>query len=404
MASPLPGLRIRRSRLALAPILFALVATTSGATATPVDAACGSFQSRVDNASAGSTITIPACTFNESVVIRKRLTINAYGATIDAGGRSNGLRIEASDVTVNGLHVKNASGGSHDGAIHSNGISRLSLFKVKIYNSATVCLSLNGGSGHRIIKTSMKWCGKEGYFGNKLSDTLFRRNWIHHNNTDLKWNPQDEAGGGKIMDSSGIKFARNKVWKNGGPGIWFDNGVRNVTVKYNRTWQNHESGIMFEISNGANIYGNKVWRNGFGHAAWAFGPGILISSSDNALVHDNTVAWNARGISVISQNRPTSPHTGNRIYNNVVASKEGKFVTGFYDDHGGSLFSSSNGNSGSGNRYWVGANEPSTDRFGWNGPRSTLSSYNGTPGESGGKYVSRATRDAILKAAGIPLS
>ena len=191
MASPLPGLRIRRSRLALAPILFALVASTSGATATPVDAACGSFQSRVDNASAGSTITIPACTFNESVVIRKRLTINAYGATIDAGGRAHGLRIEANDVTVNGLHVKNASGGAHDGAIHTGGASRFTLRRAKIYDSATVCLSLNTGTGVRIIKTSLKRCGKEGYFGNKLTDLTFRKNWIHHNNVNLGLGPTE---------------------------------------------------------------------------------------------------------------------------------------------------------------------------------------------------------------------
>ncbi len=394
----------RRRHAILAVASLALVAASSVAAPVATNAACGSFQSRVNNAATGSTITIPKCTFHESVVINKRLTINAYGATIDAGGAAHGLRIQANDVTVKGLYVKNASGGAHDGAIHTSGASRFTLYRAKVFDSATVCLSLNGGSGHRILKTSLKRCGKEGYFGNQLTNTLFRHNWIHHNNTNLAWNSQDEAGGGKVMASSSITFAKNKVWSNGGPGIWFDNGVKSVVVKHNRTWNNHESGIMFEISSGAQIYGNDVWGNGFGHAAWGFGAGILISSSDNTTIHHNTVAWNARGISVISQNRPTSPHKDNRVHDNVIISKTGSFVAGFYDDHGGSLYSSANNNRGWDNRYWIGGGSSSTDRFMWNGGRSTLSSYNATPGEAHGKYISKAKRDSILRAEAMPLS
>jgi nitrous oxidase accessory protein NosD len=398
------ALRVTR-RLTVVAVAATVLATAAAvAQPSPTEAACGSFQGRVNNASTGSTITIPKCTFHESVVVNKRLTIKAHGATIDAGGAAHGIRIQANDVTIKGLHVRNASGGAHDGAIHTSGASRLTLDHVKVYDSATVCLSLNGGSGHRILHTGLKRCGKEGYFGNGLSNTLFRHVRIHDNNTNLAWNPQDEAGGGKIMASTNITFARNKVWDNGGPGIWFDNGVKNVVVKHNRVWNNHESGIMFEISDGARIYRNEVWRNGYGNAAWGFGPGILVSSSDNASVHHNTVAWNARGISVISQNRPTSPHKGNLIHDNVIVSATGSFVTGFYDDHGGSLFSASNGNRGWDDRYWVGTSQPSGDRFHWNGPRSTLSAYNSTPGEARGAYISKATRNKILRKHGMPLS
>jgi Right handed beta helix region len=376
-----------------------LASTPSGA-----DAACGSFQSRVDSARAGSTITIPKCVFHEGVTIRKRLTINAYGATIDAGGRANGLLIEADDVTVNGVTVTGANGGDHDGAVHTNGVSRFTLRDAHINHNATVCLSLNGGSGHRIIHSSLKYCGKEGFFGNGLKDTLFKDDWIAYNNVKRAFDPQEEAGGGKVMASTGITFDHNKVWSNGGPGIWFDNGVTNAVVKYNRVYGNSESGIMFEVSTGAKIYKNSVWRNGFGHAVWGWGAGILISSSDKADVHNNVLAWNARGISVISQDRQLSPHIGNVVHDNVIVSKTASFVTGFYDDHGGSLFESSNGNRGYDNRYWVGTGEPSGDRFAWNGPKSTLSSYNATLGEAGGTYVSKATRNSILKARHMPLS
>ena len=116
-------------------------------------------------------------------------------------------------------------------------------------------------------------CGKEGYFGNGLTDVLFQGNHIHHNNVSLGYDPQSEAGGGKVMASQDIRFVDNEVDHNGGPGIWFDNGVSDVTVRGNRSHDNHESGIMFEISSGASITDNAVWNNGFGHAAWGFGAG-----------------------------------------------------------------------------------------------------------------------------------
>lgn len=395
---------IQGRSLALVTALAVALVGVVGVSAPPtVEAACGSFQNRVNKAAPGSRIKIPKCTYRESVVISKPLTIDAYGVTIDARGAQHGLLIQANDVTVNGVTVTNASGGDHHGAVQVNSASRFTLRRAKVHDSATVCLTLNGGAGHRIIKSNLMRCGKEGYFGNGISKTKFIGNWIHHNNTDLKWDPQVEAGGGKIMASRGITFAWNKVWANGGPGIWFDTGVRNVVVKKNRVWNNHESGIMFEISNGARILGNKVWGNGFGHAAWGFGAGILISSSDNAKIRYNTVAWNARGISVISQKRPTKPHKGNVISDNVIISDTGRFVTGFYDDHGGSLFYGANGNRGYDNRYWIGASQPSGERFHWKGPRTTLAAYNQTRGEQRGRYISTTKRNAILRSKNMPI-
>lgn len=400
-----PGRRTARSgRVRALLVALALAATAVGAPTQVSDtsAACGSFQSMVDSASSGSTITIPPCTYTEIVEVRKPLTINAAGVTIDGGNtRAYGLKILANDVTVNGLTVTRVNGGAHVGAVWTTGISRFTFRDGVARDSATVCVSLNGGSGHRILDSRMTGCGKEGYFANGTTDILFKGNRIDHNNTNLAFDPQSEAGGGKVMASTGVTFDSNEVDHNGGPGIWFDNGVTNVTVMNNSSHDNHESGIMFEISSNATISNNAVWNNGFGHAAWGFGAGILISSSDGARIIGNTVAWNARGISVISQGRNLSPHNGNEIRDNVIVSQTGSFVVGFYDDHGGSLFTNSNSNSGSGNRYWIGAAEPSNDRFQWSGPRSTLSAYNGTPGEEGGSYLSTSARDAALSAAGI---
>jgi parallel beta-helix repeat protein len=388
----------------LGAVVLAVVSLGVSAPASPVSAACGSFQGRVDAASSGSSITIPSgCVFKEDVEIRKALTINAAGAVIDGENtRAYGLSVFASDVTVNGLTVKRIRSETHKGAVWTtSGASRFTFRDGRALDSATICISLNGGSGHRIIRSQMSGCGKEGYFLNGVSGALFEGNDIHSNNLAGAFDDHGENGGGKAMASQDLTFKNNRVHDNRGPGIWFDNGVKRVTVTGNRVYGNADDGIFFEISDTATISGNVVWNNGFANPRWAFGAGILISSSDRAVIAGNIVANNARGISVVSQARPTAPHTGNVIRNNTVIQKGTAFVTGFYDDHGGSLFSSGSGNAGSGNKYWVGGSEPSTDRFGWNGPRSRLSSYNGTPGEQDATYLSTSQKDAVLAAAGI---
>jgi hypothetical protein len=324
--------------------------------------------------------------------------------TIDGDNvRSGGLRVTASDVTVNGLTVTRVrASDAYYGAVWTTGVSRFTFRGGVARDSSPICISLNGGSGHRIIDSELSGCSKEGFMTNQVTDSSFVGNHIHHNNTSFAWDPEMEAGGGKAMFGARITFDRNTVHDNGGPGIWFDNGMQDVVASNNRVYHNDRAGIFFEIGSGANIYGNAVWDNGFGKAAWGYGAGITISSSDRANVHDNVLAWNARGVSVISQARNLSPHNDNVVHDNVIIQSAGSFVTGFYDDHGGSLYSSSNNNRGYGNRYWVGVGEPSSDRFYWAGSRQSLSSYNATPGEEGATYLSSAARDQALASAGIP--
>jgi nitrous oxidase accessory protein NosD len=403
LEAPLADRRSRPLLVVVVALTLELGASFGLAGASPVGAACGSFQSLVNAAAPGATITIPPCTYHEKVRVTKPLTINAAGAIIDGDNvRDVGVAILADDVTISGLTVTHVKSDAHVGAVWTTGVSRFTFRGGVARDSSTVCISLNGGTGHRVLDSELSGCAKEGYFMNGVSDTLFSGNRIHDNNTAFVWDPADEAGGGKTMASQRVTFDGNEVDHNGGPGIWFDNGVLDVSATNNRVHDNDRAGIFFEISDGARIFGNAVWNNGFGFAAWGYGAGITVSSSDRADVHDNTVAWNARGISVISQARPLQPHSGTVVHDNVVVSREGTFVAGWYDDHGDTLFNAPNANTGYGNRYWVGATEPSTDRFGWGGPKSSLAEYNATPGEEGAAYMTAAERDAALQAAGIP--
>lgn len=376
-----------------------------GSPATVQAASCpSSLQSLVNHAASGSTLSVPACTFHESVTINKRLTLLAHGAVIDGdNSRSAGLVVTASHVTVDHLTVQNVKAGDHRGGIYVSGVSYFSLRHSLVRYGGPACLSLNGGTGHRISYNRFASCAQEGFFVNGVSNTVFYGNHIDHNNPHRAYDWTVEAGGGKTMNSTGVTFDHNKVNNNRGPGLWFDNHARNVRVVHNRIYSNDREGVFFEISDGATIAANSIWKNGFGFAAWGYGAGITISSSDRAHVYGNTLAWNARQISVISQNRNSPPHVGTVVHDNIMISASGEKVAGWYDDHGGSLFSSANGNHGYRDRFWVGVREPSGGRFEWSGGRSTLSAYNRTRGEESGKYMTTSQRNTALKAAGIPL-
>ncbi|HEY6058870.1 MAG TPA: right-handed parallel beta-helix repeat-containing protein [Candidatus Limnocylindrales bacterium] len=403
---------VRSVRLAAAAGLAAAVlgsavlpaAEPTGGAGSAAAAGCpSSMQALVNAARSGGTITVPACTYHESVTVSKPMTIHAAGAVIDGDDtRSEGLVVLADDVSIDGLTVTRVKAGSHKGAVWTTGVSRFTFRNGTARDSTPICVSLNGGSGHRIVDSVLSGCAQEGFFTNGVRDTVFARNRIEHNNEAQGYDWFDEAGGGKSMASQRVTFDANEVAFNRGPGIWFDNGVADVVATNNRVHDNAREGIFFEISSGAEIAGNAVWNNGSGFAAWGYGAGITISSSNEATVHDNAVAWNARGISVISQSRNSPPHHGNLVHDNVIIAGSGEKVAGWYDDHGGSLYDPANGNIGYDNRFWVGPGEGPGGRFEWRGGLATLAAYNATAGEEGATYLTTGERDAVLAAASIP--
>jgi hypothetical protein len=144
---------------------------------------------------------------------------------------------------------------------------------------------------------------------------------------------------------------------------------------------------------------------------WGWGGGIVVSSAGGANVYGNTVAWNADGISVISQSRPDrAPVINNYIHDNIVILKpqssdtSDKLMVSYLQDWAGSVFDSASNNHGSGNSYWNSVAEPSGLKYAWNGGISTLSTFNSTPGEENGTYLSTIQRDSALNVAGIPLT
>jgi len=333
--------------------------------------------------------------------------------------RTYGFVVGANDVTIEGFAVTGTTNPAQDGAVRVRNASRFTLRAASIHHTGGACISIKGGSGHRILDSELAYCEQQGFHLASVSDTVVARNTIHHNNPNRVYDSSWEAGAGKAAGASGLVFESNEVYSNLGPGLWCDLDCRNVTFSNNRIHHNEKAGIFFEISDGALITGNQVWDNGWGKTAWGWGAGILVSSSRNVEVANNLVAWNADGISVISQQRSDGNHFRPGIsnwdsvvnisvhHNDIVLAPQtsdtsDKYMLAWLQDWTGVMFDPASSNLGSSNRYWHAQAEP-TRRFAWNGGLSLVTDFNATPGEAGGRYLTVTERDTMLAAAGVPL-
>jgi hypothetical protein len=268
------------------------------------------------------------------------------------------------------------------------------------------------GSGNRLLRNDISRGGQLGVHMTEGNGVVVQGNRIHDNNIDgFEWHW--EAGGLKATLQTNLLLDGNEVDHNQGPGLWCDIHCQQVTFSNNRVHHNTSAGMYFEISSGARIFGNFVWENGHDHPVWGYGAGILVANSSNAEVFNNVVAWNARGVVVLTQQRSDSPPEGtvnNSLHDNVIMQTERsdepytRFFLGWMQDYSSQIFEAASNNHGQNNAYWASTAEGRSIRFEWMGSRRTLSEFASTPGDRGGRYLSNAEKDQALVAARMPAS
>jgi Right handed beta helix region/Carbohydrate binding module (family 6) len=321
------------------------------------------------------------------------------GRTIEVTVRTRWVDVQADGVSIQGFSMRHAANEAQTGAIGNQSRSAFTLQDSALSDAHGAIISLGGSSNAKVVRNDISRAGQAGLSGFRNTDTLIQGNKIHANNTE-GFKPEWEGGGLKIVAFSNTTIDNNEVYGNTGPGLWCDIGCRGITYSNNRVHDNMGPGIFFEISDGAEIVRNVIWNTG---AAW---PGISVSSSANASVHDNVLAWNPAGISVLSVDRPDRPSSGsigNSVHNNTVVMKRMDGVALEWAQYGsGALFDGTARNAGWGNRYWYPADEDGNARFAWQGQRTRLSEFNGTPGGKDGRYVSSVERDQALASSGVP--
>jgi parallel beta-helix repeat protein len=329
---------------------------------------------------------------------------NPSGHTVEVTTRTTWVLGAADGVTIENLVMRGAASRPQSAALHPQGRSNWTIRRNTLSDASGGVVGTGKGGNIRILSNDIFRGGQLGVHGGSAGrGVVIEGNRIHDNNTEefsVGW----EAGGLKATKGPGMVLRGNDVFGNRGPGLWCDIDCAGIVVDRNRLHDNTYNGVWFEISDGATITNNVVWNNGFDHAVWGYGAGILIASSRNAEVANNIVAWNADGIAVLSQDR-REPRwdrvTGNSVHDNtIVQSGNGYALAWLQDFKEAVVFEPGSGNRGRANAY--GFSTGARQRYAWSGDHRTLAAFNATPGEEGGRVLSDAERGAALEAAGIP--
>lgn len=125
--------------------------------------ACGgSLQSKINAASAGSTLRLTGCSYSGSATISKALTIS--GGTLRVGRGDIGLRVTASNVTISGVTIIGPNKTSYDGGE----------FGVYAFGSAGSPIR------HLTVRSSnIGNFGNDGIYAKNVADLVVSGNTIH---------------------------------------------------------------------------------------------------------------------------------------------------------------------------------------------------------------------------------
>ena len=408
--------RLRRVAVAVVCIwaLAGLVGAPTPTRAATADSGCSqTLQSLIDAAPAASTLVVPPCIYRESVTISKPLTLDGSGVVIDGRDpagvvvRDSWMTIAASDVTVRGFTMRYADNAPQTGALRlAAGISGVTIEDCDLGFAAGADVALGLANGATLTGCAIHDAGQLGVHvggdGTNGRDNIVQGNRIFHNNTagyDIQW----EAGGLKATQQSDLTIADNTVYDNDGPGLWCDIYCRDTTVRGNSVYDNTGAGILMEVSTGGLVTANNVWSDGWVDPDWCWGAGIVLSSSGGLTVTDNVIAWNAAGISVLSQDRTDWAHhaTDVTVADNTVAATQGRWLECWAQDWNGELFLTSSDNHGQGDRFWA-ATRDAPDQFAWDGVLPNLAAFSKTPGGVGASYLTTDEMVSLLGAAGVP--
>jgi parallel beta-helix repeat protein len=343
------------------------------------------------------------------------LADNPAGHLLEVSTRNRWVITGADNVTIQGFTMRHSGNDAQTGAVSNDNYSSWTLQDNVLSDAHGGDLSVSNATNLKVLRNDVSRGGNLGVAGWSFTNSLIQGNHLHDNGTDL-FNRNWSVGGLKMSHVQAVTVDANESDHNG-DGIWCDEGCNNVTFSANRVHDNFLVGILFEISNGAVFHDNVAWNNGWSPSGWVWGAGILISSSANTEIYNNTLAWNRAGISVVDQNRPKpAAPWGHYVHDNTMIRTQqagadfwANVTLAWTDDNGtgpGTMFDPASNNHGANNAYWEDQPEDAFNiaRYAWYDGMGALSRFIQTPGDVGGHYISTAQKDQILAAKGMPSS
>jgi len=169
--------------------------------------------------------------------------------------------------------------------------------------------------------------------------SVFEGNEIAYNNAVGGFHEEWEAGGVKVVRSTGVRFEGNWVHHNTGRGLWSDIDMVDLLIEDNLVEWNSRGGIVHEIGYAAEIVDNVARYNGLGFDVWLWGAQILVQNSSDVMVHGNVVTVSTEGgngITIVNQDRGSGDrgaYVSNRvtITENTIRHEGRRGLNGSHD-------------------------------------------------------------------------
>lgn len=291
---------------------------------------------------------------------RVHLGSDPAGHTVEISVLPHAFSGSAAGVTIQGVVIEKYATPAQQGALQGNSTRGWTVEDSEVRLNHGI--GLRTGPGMRVLRNRIHHNGQMG-LGGSGDGVLVEGNEIHHNNA-LGFDPAWEAGGSKFVRTDGLVLRGNFSHHNHGHGLWTDIDNVNTLYEGNRLEDNTRSGIFHEISYRAVIRRNVARRNGGAGAVWVDGAGILVNSSRDVEVYENTVEGNLNGIAAVQSSRGSGVHGAYELANlyvhdNTVAMAEGR--SGVVQNAGSAAVFTSMNVRFEANRYTLG----STRQFAW---------------------------------------
>jgi parallel beta-helix repeat protein len=287
---------------------------------------------------------------------------------------------DADDVVISGLEIVDYATPTQFGSVYVSGSGWL-VEGNEVHGSTGAGISVRDGGGvarNNVIRNNRVHHNHQlGMAVTGTVGTLVEGNEIAYNNWLVEYDWGWEAGGTKFWETQDLVVRGNWSHHNNGPGLWADTDNTGTVYEDNVVEDNTANGIFHEVSGSAVIRNNVLRRNGFDHAAWLWGGGIVIAASGDIDIYGNRLEDNFNGISLVYQERPDGhPLQGVHVWNNTLIDTG---MSGAATDSGDeSLFYADNwfdGNAYYGNVGWAWSG---SGGLGWDAWRSTGNDATGT--------------------------
>jgi parallel beta-helix repeat protein len=258
-----------------------------------------SIENGIIQANEGDTVYVHAGTYQEHVIVNKRINLVGEGretTIIDALGSGDIVRITADGVNVSGFTITGSGPISGDSGIELDNVRDCRVFDVNasgngkygiFFVSSSNCIvednivHSNGGNGIRVVTSS----------NNTIENNDVSDNWggiylmdSSHNNTVMENNVTFNKGDAMYLDSSSRNTIENNIVSdNNGTSVSFIFSSYNI-VRNNTHSGNTGSGYYIDRSNNNIISGNRPSNNTItgNHVSNSTTFGIyLISSQDH---------------------------------------------------------------------------------------------------------------------------